>query len=109
MQVEADFEVVVAQVQDMALRRGLFVAYMPLIEAWTVNDPAAGGKMLLYDAEIERLIRVSGRLRSRQCAACRFQRRVDRNSQSAVQSGETEAYMSESVRMPIEAEHRAQP
>ncbi len=56
MQVEADFEVVVAQVQDMALRRGLFVAYMPLIEAWTVNDPAAGGKILLYDAEIERLI-----------------------------------------------------
>ncbi len=56
MQVEADFEVVVAQVQDMALRRGLFVAYMPLVEAWTVNDPAAGGKMLLYDAEIERLI-----------------------------------------------------
>ncbi len=56
MQVEADFEVVVGHVQDMALRRGLFVAYMPLIEAWTVNDPAAGGKMLKYDAEIERLI-----------------------------------------------------
>ena len=56
MQDEADFEVVVAQVQNMALLRGLFVAYMPLIEAWTVNDPGDAGKMLIDNAEIERLI-----------------------------------------------------
>ncbi|MCY4056661.1 MAG: hypothetical protein OXG44_01535 [Gammaproteobacteria bacterium] len=39
MQTDVDMEVLVESIQAAAMRRGLFVGYMPAFERWTVTNP----------------------------------------------------------------------
>ncbi len=57
MQVDFDVDVLMASLQTAAMRRGLFVAYMPLIEKWTVNNPI-GGEVVGSEAQLEKIFGV---------------------------------------------------
>ena len=46
MQTDCDMDVLIGTIQKAAMRRGLFCAYTPLYEAWTVINPATGGQIV---------------------------------------------------------------
>ena len=55
MQTDCDMDVLMDTLQKAAMRRGLYVAYTPLYQAWTVINPATGGQMVGKRVQLEKI------------------------------------------------------
>ena len=60
MQVDFDVDILMETIQGAAIRRSLYVAYMPMKQQWVVNNPM-GGKIVGSHARLENIFEVLDR------------------------------------------------